>query len=46
MLVGVRASFRAHSATASLLAQQCHERGVEPRHIAGFRASVMVGAVI
>ena len=37
--VRVRASLRAYSAgNCMLLAQQCHERGIDPQHIAGFRA--------
>ncbi len=42
--VRVRATFRSYSVgNCMLLAHQCHERGIEPRHIAGFRAWLKLG---
>jgi hypothetical protein len=45
--VRVRASFRAYSAgNCMLLAQQCHERGIVPQHIAGFRGWLKLGRCV
>lgn len=45
--VRVRASFRAYSAgNCMLLAQQCHERGMDPQRIAGFNAWLKLGRCV
>jgi N-terminal domain of anti-restriction factor ArdC len=45
--VRVRSMFRAYSAgNCMLLAYQCHERGIEPRHIAGFRTWLKLGRCV
>jgi hypothetical protein len=45
--VRVRSMFRAYSAgKCMLLAYQCHERGIEPRHIAGFRTWLKLGRCV
>jgi len=45
--VRVRASFRAYSAgNCMLLALQCHQRGIEPQHVAGFRAWLNLGRCV
>jgi N-terminal domain of anti-restriction factor ArdC len=45
--VRVRATFRAYSAgNCMLLAHQCHERGIDPQHIAGFRAWLKLGRCV
>ena len=39
--------FRAYSAgNCMLLALQCHERGIEPVHIAGFRTWLKLGRCV
>jgi hypothetical protein len=45
--VRVRASFRAYSAgNCMLLAHQCHERGIDPQYIAGFRSWLKLGRCV
>jgi hypothetical protein len=45
--VRVRSMFRSYSAgNCMLLAQQCHERGTVPQHIAGFRAWLKLGRCV
>jgi N-terminal domain of anti-restriction factor ArdC len=45
--VHARASFRAYSAgNCMLLAQQCHERGIDPGYIAGFRSWLKLGRCV
>jgi len=45
--VRTRASFHAYSAgNCMLLALQCHQRGIEPQHIAGFRAWLNLGRCV
>jgi len=45
--VRVRASFHAYSAgNCMLLALQCHQRGIEPQHVAGFRAWLNLGRCV
>jgi N-terminal domain of anti-restriction factor ArdC len=45
--VRVRASFRAYSAgNCMLLAEQCHERGIDPGYIAGFRSWLKLGRCV
>ena len=45
--VRVRASFHTYSAgNCMLLALQCHQRGIEPRHVAGFRAWLNLGRCV
>ena len=45
--VRVRASFRSYSAgNCMLLAHQCHERGIDPQHIAGFRSWLKLGGCV
>ena len=45
--VRVRAMFRAYSVgNCMLLAHQCHERGIHPQHIAGFRAWLKLGRCV
>lgn len=42
--VRARAVFHGYSASnCMLLALQCHQRGIEPRHVAGFRAWLTLG---
>jgi N-terminal domain of anti-restriction factor ArdC len=45
--VRARSMFRAYSAgNCMLLALQCHERGIEPEHIAGFRTWLKLGRCV
>ena len=45
--VRVRASFHTYSAgNCMLLALQCHQRGIEPQHVAGFRAWLNLGRCV
>jgi N-terminal domain of anti-restriction factor ArdC len=45
--VRVRAMFRTYSAgNCMLLAQQCHERGIVPERVAGFRAWLKLGRCV
>ena len=45
--VRVRASFHAYSSgNCMLLAMQCHQRGIEPQHVAGFRAWLNLGRCV
>jgi hypothetical protein len=45
--VRTRSMFRAYSAgNCMLLALQCHERGIEPQHIAGFRTWLKLGRCV
>jgi antirestriction protein ArdC len=45
--VRARAVFANYSATnCALLALQCHQRGIEPRHVAGFRAWQKLGRTV
>jgi hypothetical protein len=45
--VRARAVFHNYSATnCALLALQCHQRGIEPRHVAGFRAWQKLGRTV
>jgi N-terminal domain of anti-restriction factor ArdC len=45
--VRVRSMFRAYSAgNCMLLAYQCHERGIEPQHVAGFRTWLKLGRCV
>ena len=45
--VRVRASFHSYSAgNCMLLALQCHQRGIVPQHIAGFRAWLKLGRCV
>ena len=43
----VRATFRSYSVSnCMLLAHQCHERGIDPQRIAGFRAWLKLGRCV
>src|ERR1700730_15197148 len=45
--VRVRATFHTYSAgNCMLLALQCHQRGIEPHHVAGFRAWLNLGRCV
>jgi hypothetical protein len=45
--VRVRASFHTYSTgNCMLLALQCHQRGIEPQHVAGFRAWLNLGRCV
>jgi hypothetical protein len=45
--VRVRASFHTYSAgNCMLLALQCHQRGIEPQHVAGFRGWLNLGRCV
>jgi len=45
--VRTRAMFRSYSAgNCMLIALQCHERGIEPRHVAGFRTWLTLGRCV
>ena len=45
--VRVRAAFHAYSTgNCMLLAWQCHQRGIEPRQVAGFRAWLKLGRCV
>src|SRR3984893_18082610 len=45
--VRTRSMFRSYSAgNCMLLALQCHERGIEPVHVAGFRKWLMLGRCV
>src|SRR3984893_15732118 len=45
--VRVRASFHAYSAgNCMLFALQCNQRGIEPQHVAGFRAWLNLGRCV
>ncbi len=45
--VRVRAAFRSYSAgNCMLISLQCHERGIVPQHVAGFRAWLKLGRCV